>query len=71
MLDFTAGFNLTPGLAFKLNDQGLFLGRPLRYFIFSLMALIGDHIYEYFLMGFRGQPRFMSSRMALGFTHRG
>ena len=32
------------------------LGRPLRYLVFSLMALIGDPIHEYFSKGFRGQP---------------
>ena len=32
------------------------LGRPLGYFLFSLMALIGDHIYQYFSRDFRGQP---------------
>ena len=32
------------------------LGRPLGYLVFSLMALIGDSIYEYFSKGFRGQP---------------
>ena len=30
------------------------LGRPLGYLIVSLMALIGDHIYEYLLKGILG-----------------
>ena len=33
------------------------LGRPLGHLMLSLMALIGDHIYQYFSMSFRGQPR--------------
>ena len=33
------------------------LGRPLGYLIFPLMALMGDPIYQYFSMGFKGQPR--------------
>ena len=32
------------------------LGRPPGYLIFSLMALIRDPIYQYFLKGFRGHP---------------
>ena len=38
------------------------LGRPLGYFLlFPLMALIGDHIYLHFSMGFRCQPRIILS----------
>ena len=33
------------------------LGRSLGYLMFSLMALIGGHVYQYVSMGFRGQPR--------------
>ena len=38
---------------------GLYLGRPLGYSIFALMALIGDHIYKYFPKGFKGQPSYV------------
>ena len=37
------------------------LGRPLKYSIFSLTALIRDPIYQYFSIGFRGQPSTFSS----------
>ena len=36
-----------------------FLGRPLGYSIFSLMASIRDPVYKHFSMGFRGQPSFL------------
>ena len=36
-----------------------FLGRPLGYSIFYLMASTRDPIYQYFSQGFRGQPSFV------------
>ena len=32
-------------------------GRPLKYFIFSQMALVRDPIYSHFSKGFRGKPK--------------
>ena len=55
-----SSFALLPVLIQKTGGHE-FLGRPLRYLIFSLMALIGDPIciyIKYFSKGFRGQPRF-------------
>ena len=40
----------------NLGTRNIDLGRPLTDFVFSLMALIGDPIYDYFSKGFRGQP---------------
>ena len=37
------------------------LGRPLKYLIFSLVALIRDPIYQYFSKGCRGQPSILTT----------
>ena len=38
----------------------ILLGRPLKYLIVSLMALIRDPMYEYFSKGFSGQPSILN-----------
>ena len=45
-----------PLFEYGMSKKKSITGRPLGYSIFSLMALIGDHIYLHFSIGFRGQP---------------